>query len=221
MVEASESGIANGRSKEPYLQVVEVEKGRYVNVDVTLEDGIDHAASLKLVESNLADIIVSPLIQKASSSLFSESRQGRLMFIFRDPIDRVISTFYYLQKATWEPTYNPKFQHMTLKEYAYSTYAESNFVARSLLNKMEGGALTKSDVELCKKILQDKILIGLLDQLEESVHRFDTFFGFTPVYATCRDMYLKKGVNRRVVDPASSSSGSSNNESTQSMEYKV
>ena len=98
MVEASESGIANGRSKEPYLQVVEVEKGRYVNVDVTLEDGIDHAASLKLVESNLADVIVSPLIHKASSSFFSESRQGCLMSIFRDPIDRVISAFYCLQK---------------------------------------------------------------------------------------------------------------------------
>ena len=43
-------------------------------VDATLEDGIDHAASLKLVESNLADVIVSPLIRKASSSLLNESR---------------------------------------------------------------------------------------------------------------------------------------------------
>ena len=123
MVEASESGLANGRPKETYLHVVEVEQGKYVNVDVTTEDGIDHAASLKLIDSNLADIIVSPLLHKASSSLFNENRKGRIMTIFRHPIDRVISIFYYLQKATWEPTYNPVFKNMTLRDYAFSQYA--------------------------------------------------------------------------------------------------
>jgi len=197
MVEASESGIANGRPKEAYLQVVEVEQGKYVNVDVTTEDGIDHAASLKLVDSNLADIVVSPLLHKATTSLLSENRKGRLMTIFRHPIDRVISIFYYLQKATWEPTYNPIFKNMTLRDYAFSQYAESNFVARSLLNKMEVGQLTKSDVRTCKKILADKFVIGFLDDLENSVKRFDSYFGFNAVHTTCKEMYLKKGVNRR------------------------
>ena len=177
MVEASETGAKNN-VENSILNIVEVEGGRYVNVDVTIDEGIDQAARLNLVESNLADIIVSPLLHKASTTLFAGSqRQGRFMAVFRDPVERIISLYYYLQKATWEPTYNPIFKDMTLEQFAISPYCESNFVGRSLINKMEE-PLTITDVESSKKILREKCLIGLLNDLPTSIKRFDSYFGF-------------------------------------------
>lgn len=209
MVEASETGAYNDPSNSnnnysDIIKVVEVEEGRYVNVDVTIDAGIDHAAKLKLVESNLADIIVSPLFHKASTTLFpssSSEHKGRLMAVFRDPIDRIISLYYYLQKATWEPTYNPIFQNMTLEQFAFSPYCESNFVGRSLINKMEE-PLTVTDVEVSKMILKEKCLIGLLSDLPTSIKRFDSYFGFIDTNkdvfnVDCQNEYIKKGVNRK------------------------
>merc|ERR1719410_1069330 len=136
MVEASESGIANGHDQDTSLSVVVIEEGKYANVDVTTEAGLKRAVSFKLAESNVVDLIVSPLLHP-STALFSTDHRGRMVTVFRDPVDRVISLFFYLRQATWEPTYEEKFKNMTLKEFAFSPFCESNFVSRSLLNKME------------------------------------------------------------------------------------
>jgi len=194
LVEASESGVANGNNNEPTLRIAVVEGGKYVNVDVTTEVGLKHASSLKLVESNIADLIVSPLLHP-SASLFSSTRRGRIVSIFRDPVERVISLFFYLREATWEPTYEEKFKNMTLKEFAFSPNCESNYIGRSLLNKMEE-PLTSEDVRNAKEILTTKVLVGLLSDMETSVNRFDQYFGFSSVDINCRNEYVKIGVNR-------------------------
>jgi len=55
---------------------------------------------------------------------------------------------------------------------------------------------------VAKEILRTKCLVGLLDQLDESVRRFDLYFGFAetaakkPVDPTCTAKYLKTGTNR-------------------------
>jgi len=38
--------------------------------------------------------------------------------------------------------------------------------------------LTKSDLTLAKKVLKQKFIIGLFDEIEDSMKRFETFFGF-------------------------------------------
>ena len=38
--------------------------------------------------------------------------------------------------------------------------------------------LTKSDLTLAKKVLKQKFIIGLFDEVEDSMKRFETFFGF-------------------------------------------
>ena len=144
-----------------------------------------------------------------ASKLFLKQHRGRCFTIVRDPIDRVVSLFYYLQKASHEPTYNPALQEMTLEDYATSSLAETNFVSRTLLNKMEA-PLLEDDFLRAAEILRTKCLIGLLDQLEESVRRFDLYFGFQvahdptsadPSFSSssslvCTDKYLKTGSNR-------------------------
>lgn len=103
---------------------------RFLNVDLSTETGIRKAQAWNLTSSRKADIVISPLLHHATSLLFSNSQKARLFFVMRHPLERVVSLFYYLQNATHEPTYNPLFQHMTLQEYANSSWVESNFMVR-------------------------------------------------------------------------------------------
>jgi hypothetical protein len=180
LIEASEIGAMHGHDKEETLKVVEVNESKnHVNVDVSSLDGILRASSLNLVSSNIADVIFSPLIEPSVSHLFSHDSKGQMFAMFRHPVHRVISLFYYLQIATWEPTYNPALRNMTLLEYANSDLVEANFVLRSLVNKMEG-PLSWNDVKVAKEYLRRKCLVGLVDQYEASIDRFDNFFDFHP-----------------------------------------
>ncbi len=51
-------------------------------------------------DSGLGDAVVTPFIYE-SNELFTQTAQGRLFCVFRHPIDRAISLFYYLQVAEW------------------------------------------------------------------------------------------------------------------------
>ena len=180
LLEASEIGAMNGHDKEETLRVVEVNESKnHVNVDVSSVDGIIRASSLNLVASNMTDVIFSPLIQQSVTHLFSHDNKGQMFAMFRHPVHRVTSLFYYLQIATWEPTYNPVLRNMTLLEYANSDLVEANFVLRSLVDKMEG-PLSWDDVNVAKEYLRRKCLVGLVEQYEESIDKFDSFFDFRP-----------------------------------------
>eukprot|EP00546_Thalassionema_frauenfeldii_P015288 CAMPEP_0178920898 /NCGR_PEP_ID=MMETSP0786-20121207/15259_1 /TAXON_ID=186022 /ORGANISM="Thalassionema frauenfeldii, Strain CCMP 1798" /LENGTH=354 /DNA_ID=CAMNT_0020595013 /DNA_START=262 /DNA_END=1326 /DNA_ORIENTATION=- len=197
LVEASESGITEGHENDEVLQVVTLEDGwKFLNVDTTIPTGIERAARMKAVESDMLDLLVSPLPYEAVPKLLSSDHKGRFFTVFRDPIERVISIFYYLQKATHEPTYNPALANMTLEEYVFSDLAESNFITRCLIDKMEA-PFVEEDFSVAREILRTKTLVGLLDEMEESVRRFDSYFEFgQPKNASCVEGYVKRGTNR-------------------------
>jgi hypothetical protein len=71
----------------------------YVNADSTTESGILHAEELGLVPSGLADIIITGVPQFAVSHLYDKDHKGRAFGIFRHPVERLVSKFYYLQIA--------------------------------------------------------------------------------------------------------------------------
>jgi hypothetical protein len=199
LVEACESGVAEGHQRDITLKVVTLESGwKFVNVDTTTPMGIERASRFNLARSGKADLVVSPLPHDVTSKLFLKQHRGRCFTIFRDPIERVVSLFYYLQSASHEPTYNPALKEMTLDEYVNSNLAETNFVSRALIDKMEA-PLAEEDFLVAKEVLRTKCLVGLLDELEESVRRFDLYFGFgesTQPDPICIAKYLKAGSNR-------------------------
>jgi len=67
-------------------------------------------------------------------------------------------------------------------------------MVRSLVNKLEG-PLDPDDVKIAKEILSQKCLVGLMDQMEESVVRFHAYFGFgNDAALNCaRQQYTTKG----------------------------
>jgi hypothetical protein len=170
---------------------------RYVNVDPTTQSGIDRAMHLGLAQSELADVAITSYFVDAAK-LFDDKHKGKCFTILRHPIKRAISMYYYLQISTWERDFNPKFQAMSVEEYALS-YAEDNWMVRMLINNMNQ-ILTRDDLELAKNILGRKCIVGLMDDFEESIRRYDQYFGWTERserssqdIATCIDRNLHGG----------------------------
>ena len=178
-----------GESESP-LRVVTSEDGRrYVNVDVTTVGGIREASELGFASSDLADVVFTPLVTEAAQFLFGHDddgaggggRRGRMFALFRHPVNRVVSIFYYLQSATWEPTYNPAYAGWTIDDYARSPHCESNWMVRTLLGKMTG-PLEPDDVNVAIATLGRKCLVGLMEDMEGSVTRFHHYFRFRTPY---------------------------------------
>lgn len=195
VVVANEVGTKNRAVEEDELQIVDNDGARYVNVDTTEWEGILRAKRLGFMKSQMADVIFSPLVNEIAAEVFTPEVPGKMFTIFRDPVERVISLFYYLQTATWEPTYNPALQQMTLEEYANSTLIESNWMVRTLSGKRTG-QLTEEDITLAMQIVKEKCVVGLLDHFEESLERFDEYFGFRPnddESIECRNDLLARG----------------------------
>lgn len=73
----------------------------FVNVDTTTIEGIERANKMNLAGSELAEVIVIQHLYEAER-LFDPYHRGRLFAVFRHPIERAISMFYYLQYGTFQ-----------------------------------------------------------------------------------------------------------------------
>lgn len=203
LAQACEHGLSQPNFNEEKLEIFLTNTGhRYVNVDTTTSAGIVRAKKLGLAASRVADVTVSPLLHEFASSVFTPTNRGRMFALFRHPVDRAVSMYYYLASASWDPMYDPGLKDMTLAEYASSGSIEHNWVTRFLLNK-PGGKLSKEDMLTAKEILRKKCLVGLYDEIENSLARFDRYFGWTPrggkqkrETASCRKAFVIAGDKR-------------------------
>ena len=71
----------------------------FVNVDTLSRKGILRAEKMGLVPSNMADLIVTGSLNFAVEHLYDSMQKGRVLSLFRDPVERLISKFYYSQVA--------------------------------------------------------------------------------------------------------------------------
>lgn len=158
-----------------------------VNVDTTTLDGIVRAKKMGLVQSHLADVIVSMEMGAAVQHLYTSRgdgrNKGRVFAMFRHPIDRLVSKFYYLQVATWEKSYRPEWKDLTLIDWAKNNKragADSNIMVQKLTGKSWSDRVGERDLRVAKKILRDYVVVGLLDDAEESFRRFNIVLGIDP-----------------------------------------
>ena len=178
--------------------------GRVVNVDVSTHQGIMDAGRrgfLGDAEQAEVDFISTSEFQFAYTMLYSPTHRARMFALFRHPIERQVSKFFYLRKATWEPTYNERWQKMSLTEWASRERGENNWMVRKLVGKDPTAELTPDDLKVAMKIIQTKFVIGLLDRYHESIHRFNMFLGVdetSPRSQQCMDEFTEaKALNKR------------------------
>ncbi len=149
---------------------------KFVNVDLRTEEGIKRANELDFVGSNLADVVFTSRINLASS-IFDPPYRGKCFTLLRDPIERATSVFYALKNSPWETSFKEEFSRMTIEQYAFSEYIESNWLTRMINNKMRG-KITDDDLETAKRFLGEKCLIGLTAEFDQSFERVQEYFGW-------------------------------------------
>ena len=119
--------------------------------------------------------------------------------MFRHPVDRAVSMFFYIQVADWEPTYNPELAKMSIEEYAQSPMIENNWMVRQLTSSFEGD-LTDEHLNVAKNIIKEKFMVGLLHEKQRTMDRFEKFFRWkyrvNPTnQEKCREQLLTSGSN--------------------------
>jgi len=101
-----------------------------------------------------------------------QQQLGRCFAVFRDPIDRAVSIFYQLQSTT------DRWKDALIDTYANSVECENNWMVRELTGKLGGGELTLDDLTEAKNFIRDYCVIGLEEELAESIGRFESKFGW-------------------------------------------
>lgn len=173
---------AGGGNQEDTLRVLKFGPSMsFVNVDTSTHAGIMRAKTLNLASSGLADAVISPLLHEAST-LFSPTRRGRMFTIFRHPVDRAASLFYFIQETQWKQpeTRNDQFSDITIQKFYKQGFAENNWMTRFLTNELTKGELDDNDLNIAKEILRKKCLVGLLEEKGETLERIQKYFGWRP-----------------------------------------
>jgi hypothetical protein len=201
LILACEHGLKQPEYNDEKLEVFESQSGAlYVNVDTTTIQGIRRAMQLGLADSRLAEVMTSPELHLFASSIFNRAQKGRMFALFRDPINRAVSMYHYLSSASWDPLYDPGLNALTIEEYARSASVEHNWMTRFLVNK-RGGKLSKQDMVTAKEILRTKCLVGIYEDLENSLKRFQLYFGWSQQSSPdqvreCRTAVVQAGDSR-------------------------
>lgn len=152
------------------LETCQTKVGTFVNADPSDHGGIQRCERMKLIESGIPDVIVSSRILHAAT-LYDPDHKGRLFTIMRNPIERAVSTFYYLQNAYWERHYRPELKEMTILDYAALPDTANNWMTRWLTGKNAEPHLTRQDLAFAKELLRRKFLILLTDEMATSIER--------------------------------------------------
>lgn len=149
----------------------------YVNVDPTSHKGILRAKRLGLVPSGRADIIFTSLPNFATTHLYDDEHRGRAFVLFRNPVDRLVSLFYYLQVAKWERSYRPDWADMSLSVWARDVDKDHNSYVKQLAGLVGRESPTEKHLQLAMDTLKEKFVVGLTEEMKESIRRFNIFMG--------------------------------------------
>mmetsp|Transcript_27594 Transcript_27594/g.49726 ORF Transcript_27594/g.49726 Transcript_27594/m.49726 type:complete len:371 (+) Transcript_27594:181-1293(+) len=183
---------------------------QFVNVDTTTKKGILRAAELGLVASNKVDMIFTSDVNFAADHLFDPDHKGRVFALFRNPVDRSVSKFYYLQTATWERTFRPEWVGMSIVEWATHHNLDENFLVKKIVGKKLAEAVDIGDLVVAKEIVHRRFIVGMMNDMEESIRRFNVFLGLD--YSDekgklCREQYFGSTDKKEVTADAGTEEG--------------
>lgn len=112
----------------------------------------------------------------------------------RDPVDLVISLYYYIRRVPHVLNHYYQVKNMSLQDFVCSGMPSTeNMQTRYLrgTDALFGQPLSFEDLETVKKNLQDRFaIVGLLERFDETLILFRRAFGWRNVF------YVKKNVTR-------------------------
>jgi hypothetical protein len=134
---------------------------------------------LGLVESGVVDMIVTSDPTYAVENLFDATHKGRVMALFRHPIDRLVSRFYYLREAKWEKQYRPQWKRIDILEYAKVRNTDNDHMVKKMAGIAANATATEAHLRVAMRTIEKRFIVGLMDQMEESVRRFNIVMGIS------------------------------------------
>jgi len=158
--------------------------GRFVNVNTETLNGLKRAQEIGVVDSELVQVILTPYIVEASSLFEHKARRGRIFVLLRHPVDQAHSDFLFRKTLPeGDPEKIPN--DLVIAQFVESDWLVSNQLTRTLLNVTNVIPLTAAHILGAKKILQERILVGLLESFDTSVNRFADYFGWNVQDSVC------------------------------------
>lgn len=156
------------------------------------------------IRSGTVDLVVSTFPELAVRRLFAADHQARALAMFRHPVDRLISLFYYLQTASWERGYRPDWKDLNLLEWA-SQYNPHDDMVRALADKDHHDQVTAEDLQRAQETVRSRFVVGLTEEMEESVRRFNVVMGIkddtTPRHRACMRRFFGANPERANANP--------------------
>mmetsp|Transcript_31213 Transcript_31213/g.44313 ORF Transcript_31213/g.44313 Transcript_31213/m.44313 type:complete len:483 (-) Transcript_31213:891-2339(-) len=180
------SDIARGHDASPTLEIFSTPDnlGHYANVDPTTCEGIDRAEQLGAVESELIHVVATPLLAEASRLFENKMRTGRVFALFRHPVEEALSDFRWRRELPpSDPQYIPP--EMTLGKFVESPNLVTNSMTKLLANITDDSTISDAQVMVAKKVVHERLLVGLTDSYDESVLRFFDYFGWSMHDSSC------------------------------------
>jgi len=180
------NGAGRGHDEEESLTIFTEKENiaHFANVDTTTFQGLKRAERLGLIESGLIQVLATPHLPEASNLFQNKAKTGRVFAIFRDPVSRAVSDYHFLRSLDLDdPLALPEV--MSLSQFVESEHLRTNVLTKTLANIVDNTFVTEVHVMFAKQVLQEKILVGLAENFDESLNRFLAYFGWVLHDSVC------------------------------------
>lgn len=165
--------------------------GRFADIDLRDPLSVQRAKGTNLLEK--ADVLISSQLLPVSEILMEPPRyRGRMFTMMRHPIDRILGMWRHVNLGKDDD------DMISLLAFSKSNMFDENGIVRYLTNNLKQ-EVTRNHLMLAMDILRQKCLIGMLDDYEESLKRYEAYFGWVAQEPNER-MYQETCIRQSMAD---------------------
>jgi hypothetical protein len=127
------------------------------------------------------------------------NRKATYITMLREPIDRVISEYYFIRSIPWHNLHK-KVKEMSLEEYQNSPN-KCNLQTHFILGDKFGKELSNKDLQRAKKILMEHFsLVGITEKFDESIFLMKEILGWQDIFYKKANV-TKKRLSKNAIPP--------------------
>lgn len=152
-------------------------------MDTSTPDGLAHSFANQLASSGMVDVIVSNYFLSASA-LFNDQHYGRAFTILRHPVETSLSLFYSRRKL------HKGWMEISFQQYVETDFYMDNWMTRQLTGTMPWVALNEDHLERAKLIMKQKLFVGSITEMDETLRQLKEHFGWKDVSEQCTHEFL-------------------------------
>jgi len=78
---------------------------------------------------------------------------------------------------SWEQQYRPQWKRITVETFARDKNTDNNYMVKKLAGVGVGGTVTELHLRNAMRTIRKRFVVGLMDQMDESIHRFNILMG--------------------------------------------